>query len=259
MCSFFLKDTIHHSKLAPVASVFTAELTAITEALNLISEREEKEFVIYTDSYSSILALQQFNSFNPLVRKVQEWLFKFHSKYKIHFCWIPSHVGIQQNELVDIAAKSASRDPDLHITRNKVPHVDMKKPIHEYIINKWQERWMSPHLKNNKKYRRIRPSVSLWSSSYQNNRRTEKILTRLRIGHTRVTHSFLFEGATPPVCEHCQMQLTVEHILVHCTLLQEKRRFYHMDGKQIEEILGEDSKIEDVISFLKDTDFYYKL
>ena len=84
-------------------------------------------------------------------------------------------------------------------------------------------------------------------------------MTRLRIGHTRVTHSFLFEGATPPVCEHCQMQLSVEHILIHCTHLQEKRRFYHMDGKQIEEILGDDSNIEDVISFLKDTEFYFKL
>ena len=258
-CAVYLNNTVHHAKLAPVASVFTAELTAITEALNLISEREEREFVIYTDSYSSILALQQFNSFNPLVRKIQEWLFKFYSKYKIHFCWVPSHVGIQQNEFVDLAAKSASCDPDLRITRNRVPHVDMKKPIHKYIINKWQDRWMSPHLKNNRKYRRIRPSVSLWSSSYQNNRRTEKILTRLRIGHTRVTHSFLFEGATPPVCEHCQIQLSVEHILIYCTHLQEKRRFYHMDGKQIEEILGDDSNIEDVISFLKDTEFYFKL
>ena len=168
-------------------------------------------------------------------------------------------MGIQQNEFVDLAAKSASRDPDLCISKSKVPHVDMKKPIRDYTMQKWQERWTSPDLRNNRKYRKIRPSVSFWSSSFQKNRRTERILTRLRIGHTRVTHSFLFEGTTPPECEHCQVQLTVEHILVHCTFLQEKRCLYHMDGKQIEEILGEDCDIEDITSFLKDTGFYFKL
>ena len=258
-CAVYIENTIHQTKLPPMASIFTAELTAITEALGIISEREEKEFVIYTDSYSSILAIQKFNSFHPLVRKAQEWLFKLHSKFKIHFCWIPSHVGIRRNEVVDAAAKDASYDPDLSVNPSKIPHLDMKKPIRDYILKKWQERWTSPLLKNNKKYLKIRPSVAFWSSSYQNNRRNEKILTRLRIGHSRVTHSFLFEDSSPPECEHCMAPLTIEHILVDCILHEDKRRFYQLHGKSIKVILGDDVDIENLMSFLKDTEFYLKL
>ena len=257
-CAVYLHDTIYQAKLPPVASIFTAELTAITEALELISQRHESEFVIYTDSFSSILAIQHFNSFNPLVRKAQEWLFKLHSKYKIHFCWVPSHVGIQQNEIVDSAAKAAASDPDLSITRRQIPHSDMKKPIREYVLSKWQERWTSPLYINNK-YRKIRPSVTPWFSSCQRNRRTERILTRLRIGHSRVTHSFLLEGSSPPLCDDCQVQLTVQHIMVDCSMLNEKRHLYQLDGKSLDALLGEDANVEDIISFLKDADFYFKL
>ena len=182
-----------------------------------------------------------------------------HSKYKIHFCWTPSHVGIEANEIADKAAKAVATDQNVSITRRRVPHLDMKKPIREYIWNKWQQRWTSPLLKNNRKYRKVRPSVASWSSSYQSNRRYEKILTRLRIGHTRVTHSFIFEGSSPPECDHCGVPLTVEHILVDCTYLQEIRNLYHLDGKSIDSILGDDLCIDDVMDFLKDSDFYLKI
>ena len=258
-CAVYLDGTVYQAKLPSMATAFTAEMTAITEALNLISDRQEKEYVIYTDSYSSILALQQFNSFNPLVRKAQEWLFKLHSKFKIHFCWIPSHVGIQQNEIVDNAARDAASDQDLAITRNRIPHLDLKEPIRKYILDKWQRRWTSPLLKNNKKYRKIRPSVARWSFLSQSNRRTERILSRLRIGHSRVTHSFLLEGSSPPECEHCQVLLSVEHILVDCTAFHSERVLYHLNGKSIELILGEDCDVEDIMNFLKDIEFYYKI
>ena len=258
-CAVYVNDTVYQAKLPSMATTFTAELTAITKALDLFLDRREKEYVIYTDSYSSILALREFNSFNPLVRKAQEWLFKQHSKFKIHFCWIPSHVGIQQNEIADSAARDAISDPDIILTRTKIPHTDLKEPIREYILDKWQKRWMSPLLVNNRKYRKIRPSVAHWSSPFHGNRRSEKILTRLRIGHTRVTHSFLLEGSSPPECEHCHVQLTVEHILVDCPVLHNERLLYHLDGKTLDMILAEDCNIEDIMNFLKETQFYYRI
>ena len=149
--------------------------------------------------------------------------------------------------------------PDLSISLSRIPHSDMKKPIRDYILKKWQERWTSPLLKNNKKYLKIRPSVAFWSSSYQCNRRNEKILTRLRIGHSRVTHSFLFDGSGPPECEHCNVPLTVEHILVFCKLYEDERRVYELHGKGIGTILGDDVDIENLINFLKDIELYFKL
>ena len=46
------------------------------------------------------------------------------------------------------------------------------------------------------------------------------LLNRLRIGHTRLTHSFLLSGDDLPECGTCQCPLTVKHILVECVDLK---------------------------------------
>ena len=43
-------------------------------------------------------------------------------------------------------------------------------------------------------------------------RREESVLTRIRIGHTHLTHCFLLRGEDPPQCIACDCHLTVKHI-----------------------------------------------
>ena len=159
------------------------------------------------------------NSFNPILIKIQELLFCLASKAKsVSFCWVPSHVGIYGNEVADKEAKKAVLEKE--IGYKKVPYSDMKIVIKQYIRNVWQERWASPSLLNNIKYKKIRPNTLPWSSSNNSIRGYETRLSRLRIGHTLLTHRFIFEQSDPPVCDFCQAVLTVEHILVDC-------QFYH--------------------------------
>uniref|UniRef100_A0A8D8WF61 Uncharacterized protein n=1 Tax=Cacopsylla melanoneura TaxID=428564 RepID=A0A8D8WF61_9HEMI len=54
-------------------------------------------------------------------------------------------------------------------------------------------------------------------------RREEVSLTRIRIGHTNLTHCFLMKKEPPPVCEVCTCPLTVIHILKHCRKFQSLR------------------------------------
>ena len=49
------------------------------------------------------------------------------------------------------------------------------------------------------------------------NRKEETVMTRLHIGHSFITHSFLLKGEEPPVCIGCDKRLTVEHILLTCS------------------------------------------
>ena len=113
-----------------------------------------KKFVIYSDSKSAIQSLNKFKSPQPLIQDAQEWLFRIHCKFKsVSFCWVPSHVGIKGNEIADREAKNAVLNGSEIIS--KVPHMDMKRAIRSYILNKWQERWASPTLANNKKYKAI--------------------------------------------------------------------------------------------------------
>ena len=50
-----------------MASVFTAELTAMVRVLELVAESDMENFVIYTDCKSTLEAIQKYNSFHPLI------------------------------------------------------------------------------------------------------------------------------------------------------------------------------------------------
>ena len=54
-------------------------------------------------------------------------------------------------------------------------------------------------------------------------RRDTVLLNRLRIAHTRLTHSYLLSGDDLPECGTCQCPLTVKHILVECVDLKDVR------------------------------------
>ena len=181
-CAVIHEDTAYISKLPDYASVFTAELTPVATALDQVYNNSDSNFVVYCDLRSTLEAIKKFNSSHPLVQKVQEWLFQISCRHKsVRFCWVPSHVRIHGNELADREAKYAALSAD--ITFDKLPPSDLKGPIRSYVLGKWQERWASPLLANNKKYKSIRSHITPWYSSFHSNRRIEVILTRLRIGH----------------------------------------------------------------------------
>ena len=256
-CAIVTREQSGVARLADAASSFTAELTAIVHALKQISNTRAKNFVIYTDSKSAIDAICKFDNFHPLVRKAQEWLYLISSRFKsVCFCWVPAHVGIRGNELADIEAKSAIASTTIDLP--SIPHLDLYRSIKSYIWQKWQGRWSSPLLTNNKKYKSIRPNVFLWPSVFHPHRRTEVILCRLRIGHTYATHKFLLQGSIAPECAHCDCQLSVEHILVQCPFYETKRRRYGLAGKPISAILGEGVDIPNLIGYLKDIKLCYE-
>ena len=49
-------------------------------------------------------------------------------------------------------------------------------------------------------------------------------LSKLRIGHTKITHSYLLKGKQQPMCYSCQTKYTVKHILIECTDLAHKEK-----------------------------------
>ena len=257
-CAVIHEDTAYPAKLPDYASIFTAELTAVVAALDLAYHSSDSNFVIYSDSWSALEAIKSFNSFHPLIQKVQEWLFWISCRRKsVHFCWVPSHVGIHGNEVADAKAKDASVSAE--VVFKKVPPSDLKRPIRSYILRKWQERWSSPLLANNKKYKSIRSQVVPWPSSFNACRRVEVILTRLRIGHTYLTHNFILEGSSVPECVHCGCVLSVEHILVHCSMFLNQRRRFHLDGKSVAEILGDEIDVDNLVGYLQSISIFNKI
>lgn len=64
-------------------------------------------------------------------------------------------------------------------------------------------------------------NVQKWNTSYAKNRRDEIVITRLRIGHTRISDVFLMSTEFPQYAES-GVNLTVKHILTECLAYNEE-------------------------------------
>jgi hypothetical protein len=96
----------------------------------------------------------------------------------------------------------------------------------------------------------VKPSVQTWRSSFIAIRKEEVILTRLWIGHTRLTYGHLLCGELSSFCNNWGTPLTVSHILVDCPRYAKARHLYHLNGA-LPEMLGDDRRsISNVLGFL---------
>ena len=199
-------------KLRRITSIFSAELCAIRLAVSR-SRNCPRESVIITDSKSSIQAIMRPFSKNPLVISIQKALLE--NDKKVSLCWVPSHVGITGNEVADKAAKEATKRPTVMAV--PVLRGDLRAHIKKITRDKWLQQWQETSEQSNK-LREITDSLSPLPNSTCSNRQWERILARLRIGHSRMTHSFIMAQDPPPLCEHCQESppLTIKHVLTEC-------------------------------------------
>ena len=210
--------------LPSIASVFTAELSAIVLALQIIFTLPVSSFTIFSDSRSVLSALRSFHSlFNPLVLSALEWVYLLHQRgYRIGFCWVPGHVGVYGNERADSLAREAAARP---APPSPVPFRDMFPSIRQAVAAAWQLRWNS-HVATSKMGELTKYVVPPWNYSHVRDRRAQTLLARLRLGHTRLTHSYLMSRDHVPYCDDCLVPLTVRHILVECPSLIDLRHRY---------------------------------
>ena len=164
---------------------------------------------------------------------------------------LPSHIGIAGNTAADATAKAALC---LQVSNSKVPYSDFKPLIIAHANKMWQQLWDT---EINNKLHKIQPIIKPSNLYKLPRRRDEVIIHRLRLGHTHLTHSYLLKRELPPVCESCQLPLTVEHILLSCSHHCAIRKRY-FDCCSVEDLFNS-IRYHVIVNYIKEIGIYHKL
>ena len=263
-CAYVHGNRCHRYRLPAQSSIFTAEAVAILQALTYVETVSLPRVVLCTDSLSVLMAIDHPPSANPVVAAIIERVhFLLGMNYSITLVWIPGHAGISGNEIADAQAKAAIGLHDV---------LEMRLGMREYfpavrasVRDLFGRLWADYN--PNTTLKLIKGHVEPWLSSRRSSRREEVVLCRLRLGHTRYTHSYLLDHAPRPMCNDCQCPLSVQHLLVECrTLADERRSLFQMCRERdaqlcLSSLLGDDSPelLDEVMSYLKKCDLLHRL
>jgi hypothetical protein len=166
------------------------------------------------------------------------------NKYFV-FVWIPSHSGIKENDKVDSLAKSSLSDQEYENYNSNM--FDLRKYVRKVIKDSWENDWKM--IMTDNKLRSLKPDLSPWKNLELTTRHESKVLTRLRIGHTSLTHSFLMDGSLQPRCE-CGPPLTIRHLFDSCERTVTLREKYSLTYNSLS---SNNIKImKNIIKFLTD-------
>ena len=255
-------NTTSGGRLTREASIFTSELYAINAAVHEILKGtiDGNRFTIFSDSRSALLTLRSDSSLSPILAETKELIRRAEEdNIIIDLCWAPGHVNVQGNEKADAAAKDAAlRAPAA--PHKAISHTDMRRPLGEAITNGWHRKWNSL-AREGRKPREIKKDVKDWTSSHNTSRRIETVLTRLRLGHTNITHVYLMQGQSePPECDRCRVTITVKHLLLECRIYVTIRNKYFRNPT-LSDMLAESSdfSIDKLMLYLKETNLFHQI
>ena len=102
----------------------------------------------------------------------------------------------------------------------------------------------------------IQPTLGEWRPASRKSRREQVVISRLRSGHTRLTHSFILKQEPQPQCLTSQTTCTVKHVLIECRAFAViRKRFFKVNSLTD---LFEKVKRDDILS-LRETELYQKI
>jgi len=241
-CAFIFGTFKRLYKLPTETSIFTAEMIAIKEAVIYAESIPTNKALIISDSLSALTSLLSPNPSNEISQQILNITSK--SNNIIEFMWVPSHSGITGNEEVDLLANQAISSPE-SIEIKSLPHKDLLRIGNKIALQQWQSQW---DCIINNKLKKIKKTILKWRPPTNTTRLADIVTTRARIGHTRLTHSYLFNlHEEQPTCHHCNVILSIEHITLHCPIYNENRKILR-HPTNMEEALGE-ANVDAIFNF----------
>ena len=164
-------------------------IVSILSLISMHSHQFPKAFLIFPRVLTTI---EKKIIQNSLIIKLLSRLDSMSNRKEIIICWNLSHIGVRGNERTDSAAKSAL---DLTPDKSRFLYTDLKPTINKFLHTKWQQQWSN---NIHKKLFQIQPTLGEWRPASRKSRREQVVISRLRIGHTWLTHSFILKQEPQP-------------------------------------------------------------
>jgi len=202
-----------HVRIADGSTVYTAEMIAIKEALNYLTEIKQNNCIIFSDSLSVLqtLKLGTPGSSPVLADEVRKLARQIPD---VQFAWVPSHVGVSGNESADSEAKLGLENTNVDFN-NVLCINDAYNKIERYMTGEWQKAWSANP--TGEFCRNIQPIVSGNIQYISKTREKEVIITRLRLGHCHLNYYLhKIDCHDTGLCDSCHVPQTLEHHFLFC-------------------------------------------
>ena len=201
-------------------AITTGELIAIDRVLQMISNQQNYQhpICICTDSLGACKALRSIEDKHAR----PDLSLSIHKRYtnlkekgaNITILWIPSHIGIDGNEVADRNA-NIGRLKDRVDINCKLGYNEVKSMINEMVNEKIYKKEIEENTHPKiKRFTEMIPKVFGKIKMEGGN----KLLNRIRVGVTT------FENANTEIyCRRCKTQITIEHCIHECKLFYKER------------------------------------
>ena len=201
-------------KLNGQLSIFSAELTAIIEALKWVNTERPDKVVILSDSLSSIRSIRSGNSNSrpDLLIQINQLIDSIiRANIILYMDWCPSHCNVIGNDLADEAAKAGSsygRALSLRLGKTEAYGIIKKK-----VKQKWATQWKN----HGRGFRwELSSELPVKMVQYSDDRRMDRLYTRLRLGRNGIRFNNQFHNDIDPLCPHCGEIEYTDHYLLFC-------------------------------------------
>lgn len=219
-------------KIPEEFSIMYAEVIAIQEALNIIGNLPPQNFIILSDSLSSLQCLSKTSiqaSADHIILNVKEKVFSLKSRgYNITIAWVPSHSGIKGNERADHLANESCL-LEVYNTQYEVPSTCLLPECRRQSMNWWQLEWNVSSTRKGSFFHGHTPTVSCkpWFKNLHLSKKESSTISRLRLNHTLVPdHLFRFNIIQSNVCD-CGEIADTHHVLFACNLYENDVKYLY--------------------------------
>lgn len=161
---------------------------------------------------------------------------------------------LERRQILNVEFPSSTAIGKADSETEKSIRTHFKNHVKERILHEWQRIWDM----QTTQLRRVKGDVGFKYEIMGNNREEMVKSHRVRIGHTALTHKHLLIGEQAPICERCNTQLSMQHIVCECPKFLMERQI-HSIHPVLEENLKEKLKLMNTLEFLKSINVYKDL